>query len=350
MPNRLCLWVRDYTRGGMHLAAAPLLSAILFSALTSTLTSALTMIASAQVASSQVSPVTGTGPSTGHPPASKPQSSENLPVPGRPVPADRGNLSEHNIEWVATQPPQVQMEFLLGAAVNHDIGATNLIAGMVEGWRGKLKASDRWKTLQDTALYSNDLRVRAAAIEINLAVRDIAKTDEEADRLIETAHKLPDSRPYFAWELGMLGNRGVRTGRIHELLAEWIHDPNQQVRFWAVEGLAHLGTDDTIKNFLDVFRNDPSLDVRERAGCSLAKSGMMTRELRMKAVPGLIELGDDPGVQGTTRNWIYQALREITGVNLPNEPAAWRNWYSTHGAEKTRAFGKSDVWSVLGNN
>ncbi len=223
-------------------------------------------------------------------PAPKPRSGQDIAVPGRPVPADRGNLSEHNIEWVATQPPQVQMEFLLGAAVNHDIGATNLIAGMVEGWRGKLKATERWETLQDTALYSNDLRVRAAAIEINLAVRSIPKTDDEADQLIETARKLPDSRPYFAWELGMLANRGVRTAQIHELLAEWIHDPNQQVRFWAVEGLAHLGTDDTIKNFLDVFRNDPSLEVRERAGCSLAKSGMMTREQRMKAVPGLIGL------------------------------------------------------------
>src|SRR6202142_3438950 len=340
MRKRLCLCVRDYTRGGMQLAAAPLLLAIFFSALIS----ALTTIALAQVA-----PVTGPAPALRTGPASKPQSGENLAVPGHAVPADRGNLSEHNIEWVATQPPQVQMEFLLGAAVNHDIGATNLIAGMVEGWRGKLKASDRWETLQDTALYSNDLRVRAAAIEINLAGRSIPKTDEEADRLIETAHKLTDSRPYFAWELGILGNRGIRTARIHELLAEWIHDPNQQVRFWSVEGLAHLGTDDTIKNFLDVFRNDPSLEVRERAGCSLAKSGMMTREQRMKAVPGLIELGDDPAVQGTTRNWIYQALREITGVNLADDPAAWRNWYSAHGAEKVREFGKGDVWSVLGN-
>jgi hypothetical protein len=313
-------------------ADACLLFAMLFSALTQ----------------AQVSPIAA--PAPGHASSSKPQPGADIAVPGHDVPADRGNLSEHNIEWVATQPPQAQMEFLLGAAVNHDIGATNLIAGMVDGWRGKLRASNRWETLQDTALYSNDLRVRAAAIEINLAVRSIPKTDEEADQLIETAHKLPDSRPYFAWELGMLANRGIRTERIHELLAEWTHDPNQQVRFWSVEGLAHLGTDGTIKNFLDVFRNDPSLEVRERAGCSLAKSGMMTREQRMKAVPGLIELGDDPAVQGTTRNWIYQALREITGVNLADDPAAWRNWYAAHGAEKTREFGKGDVWSVLGNN
>jgi hypothetical protein len=278
------------------------------------------------------------------------QSGENLPVPGRPVAADYGKLSEHNMEWVQTQPPQVQMEFLLGAAVNHDVGATKMIAEMVEGWFGKLHDTPRWETLQDTALYSNDLRVKAAAIEINLALRHIEKTDEEADRLIDTANKLTGNRPYFAWELGMLANRGIETERIHELLEQWIRDPNQQTRFWSVEGLAHLGTDDTIKDFLEVFRNEPTLEVRERAGCSLAKSGMMTREQRLKAVPGLIDLADGPSLDATTRNWVYQALREITNVNLPNDPAAWRNWYSTHGAEKAREFGAGDPWSVLGNS
>jgi hypothetical protein len=283
-------------------------------------------------------------------PAPKPQSGEELPVPGRPVPADHGKLSEHNIEWLQTQPPQIEMEFLLGAAVNHDLGATKMIADMLESWRGKLHPTERWTSLQDTALYSNDLRVRATAIEINLVVRNLEKTDEAADRLMESAHKVPGNRPYAAWESGMLANRGVEKERIHELLSEWIHDKDQQTRFWSVEGLALLGTDDTIKNFLDVFRNDPALDVRERAGCSLAKSGMLTREQRMKAVPGLIELGDDPSLDATTRNWVYQALREITNVNLPNDPATWRNWYSTHGADKTREFGAGDSWSVLGNS
>jgi hypothetical protein len=254
------------------------------------------------------------------------------------------------MEWLQTQPPQAQMEFLLGAAVNHDVGATTMISKMVDDWRGTLQRTPRWESLQDTALYSNDLRVRAAAIEINLAVLNIAKTDEAADRLIASAEKIPGNRPFAAWELGMLANRGVEPGRIHELLASWIHDSDQKVRFWSVEGLAHLGTDDTLKNFLDVFRNDASLEVRERAGCSLAKSGMLTREQRMKAVPGLIDLGDDPSLDSTTRSWVYQALREITNVNLPNDSATWRNWYSAHGAEKAREFGQGDSWSVLGNN
>src|SRR5271166_508828 len=283
-------------------------------------------------------------------PPAKPQSGEELAIPGRPVPADYGKLSEHNIEWLQTQPAQTQMEFLLGAAVNHDVGATTMISRLVDDWHGRLHRTPRWESLQETALYSNDLRVRAAAIEINLAVTNLAETTEAADRLIESAQKYPGNRPFAAWELGMLANRGIETARIHELLSEWIHDPTQQTRCWSVEGLAHLGTDDTIKNFLDVFRNDPSLDVRERAGCSLAKSGMLTREQRMKAVPGLIELGDDPSLDATTRNWVYQALREITNVNLPNDPATWRNWYSTRGAEKSREFGKGDSWSVLGNS
>ncbi len=281
--------------------------------------------------------------------AQKPQSGEELPLPGKSVPADYSKLSEHNIEWLQTQPPQVQAEFLLQSAINHQKGATNLIEKLVDDWHGKLHATPRWEVLQDSALYSSDLRVRAAAIEINLAVRNLAKTDDAALGLIQSAEKQSSNRPYAAWELGMLANRGVQKERIHELLATWIHDTNQQTRFWAVEGLAHMGTDETIKNFLDVFRNDPSLEVRERAGCSLAKSGMLTREQRMHAVPGLLELTDDPSLDATTRGWIYQALREITDVSLPNDPATWRNWYASHGTERTQQF-RAESWAVLGNN
>jgi hypothetical protein len=274
---------------------------------------------------------------------------DQLPVPGKWVAAAHFKLSEHNIEWMQTQPPQVQAEFLLSAAINHDKGATDWINRLVDGWRGKLRRSQRWEDLQDTALYSNDLRVRAAAIEVNLAVNNLAKTDETADRLMRSAESNPGNRPWAAWELGMLANRGVEPERIHALLANYIHDPEQQTRFWAVEGLAHLGTDETIKDFLDVFRGDASMEVRERAGCSLAKSGMLTREQRMKAVPGLIDLGDDDSLNETTRNWVYQALREITNEPLPNNSAFWRSWYAKYGAARQQEFKQGDSWAVLGN-
>jgi len=277
-------------------------------------------------------------------------SGEQLPVPGRPVAADYGQLSEHNREWVLTQPPQTQAEFLLGAAINHDHGATDMINKMVDDWHGKVHFTQKFDNLDMTALYSNDLRVRAAAIEINLAVFNLSKTEEAADRLMVSAEKSESWRPYANWELGMLANRGVEPEKIYQFLRGYLHDPNEKTRHWAVEGLAHLGTDDTIKDFLDVFRSDPSLEVRERAGCSLAKSGMLTREQRMLAVPGLIDLAEDPGLDATTRSWVYQALREITNEHLGNDLAAWKNWYASQGAKRRDEFHRGDQWAVLGNN
>jgi len=204
--------------------------------------------------------------------------------------------------------------------------------------------------LETTALYSNDLRVRAAAIEIDLVVNNLAKTEDTAKQLMESGKHQASNRPWDAWELGMLASRGIEADRIHELLTLWVHDDKQQTPFWAVEGLAHMGSDETIKDFLDVLRNDPSMDVRERAGCSLAKSGMLTREQRMQAVPGLLALTDDPSLDATTRVWVYQALREITNENLPNDSATWRNWYSSKGAARTQEFRQADSWAVLGNS
>jgi len=279
-----------------------------------------------------------------------PSSGEQLPVPGRPVAADHSQLSEHNIEWMMTLQPQEQMEFLLQAAINHDHGATDYINKMVEGWHGKLHSTPRWQVLQDTALYSNDLRVRAAAIEINLAVFNLAKSPETVENLIKAGERSEKNRPFAAWEMGMLANRGVELERVRSVLESYLHDPDQQTRFWAVEGLAHLGTDETIKDFVEVLHTDASMGVRERGGCSLAKSGMLTREQRMKAVPGLIEVGEDNSLDPTTRSWVYQALREITNVNLPNDPAKWRTWWLNSGAATIQEFHQGDSWAVLGNN
>ena len=277
-------------------------------------------------------------------------SGEQVPVPGRSVPADYGQLSEHNREWVVTQPPQTQAEFLLGAAINHDRGATDLINKMVDGWHGKLHYTQKFDDLQMTALYSNDLRVRAAAIEINLAVYNLSKTEETAEHLMASADKTPSYRPFALWELGMLANRGIEPQKIRDFIRTFLNNSDEKTRHWAVEGLAHLGMDDTIKDFVEVLHTDASLEVRERAGCSLAKSGMLTREQRMLAVPELVEVGEDATLDSTTRSWVYQALREITNEHLGNDPTAWRNWWATSGQKRRDEFRKGDQWSVLGNS
>jgi HEAT repeat protein len=96
----------------------------------------------------------------------------------------------------------------------------------------------------------------------------------------------------------------------------------------AINGLGLLGTEPTIPVLLEILRNDPSYDLRDRAACNLADSGMLSRDLRQKAVPELIRFLQDQTLDPTTRKWVLQALREITQQNLPDDPAAWLTWYA----------------------
>ena len=75
------------------------------------------------------------------------------------------------------------------------------------------------------------------------------------------------------------------------------------------------------------MHDDPSPIVRERAACSLAESGMLTHDQRLAAVPQLINYSDDPALDAQTHAWAFQALTDITKQRLPNDAAAWRNWY-----------------------
>ena len=276
-----------------------------------------------------------------------------------PVPVSKPVISEHEREWINEQNPQTQMEELMRAAINHEEGATAInheegataiIVEKLPSWHGRLRNTKTWTDLMMTALYSNDLRVRAAAIEINLEVQQLPKTPMAVEGIINNAQDNPEQRPWAAWMLGMLANRGVETDKVVALLEEWTHDSNEQTRIWAVEGLANVGTDSTVNDFVSILKNDDSMTVRERAGCSLAKSGMLTRVQRMQAVPGLIDLADDGGLNEQTRNWVYQALREITEQNLPNEPGAWRDWYLNHGQQTIQKFAAADSSQVLGNS
>ena len=125
------------------------------------------------------------------------------------------------------------------------------------------------------------------------------------------------------------GNLGVEPQRASQILLASIHDDEVEVRHWAVEGLAHLGTDETIDPLLQVFRDDPSPMIRERAACSLAQSGMLSESQRRSAVPRLLDYADDPSLDPQTRTWVFQALRDITGKTLPHDAGAWREWYGS---------------------
>ncbi|MBZ5571386.1 MAG: HEAT repeat domain-containing protein [Acidobacteriia bacterium] len=258
--------------------------------------------------------------------------SQFLTLQGKPKPASPAILSEHEVEHLDSEDPQAQAQLLLERAINHYQGASDQIATRVDSWRGKLKRTPQLESLITTALNANDLRVRAAAIEVDLAALGQAKTPDSVERLIQQAESGEQSQRIWAlWTMGLLGNRGVAPDRVSQFLITQLHDPNQDVRYWVVEGLAYLGTNDTIEPLLQTFHDDPSPTVRERAACGLAQSGMLSQEQRLTLVPRLLDFADDASLDAQTHTWVYQALRDITAQNLPNDPAAWRNWYNSTG-------------------
>jgi hypothetical protein len=55
---------------------------------------------------------------------------------------------------------------------------------------------------------------------------------------------------------------------------------------------------------------------------------MLTKEQRLTVVPTLLAYAEDASLDPTTKIWVYQALRDITGGSVPNDPVAWRNWWA----------------------
>jgi len=270
---------------------------------------------------------------TGNARAAFDQVTRLLSLQGKPQPASPAILSEHEIAKLDGESPQRQAELLLERAVNHYEGANDQISMRAEGWWGKLKLTPHFNSLITTALNSNDLRVRAAGVELDLTAMGAVKTPATVERLAQKAENGPRSQRVWAlWELGLLGNRGVVPERVNEILVSQISDSDPEVRHWAVEGLAYLGTNETIAPLLQAFHDDPSPMVRERAACSLAQSGMLTQEQRQSVIPHLLDYADDASLDAQTHGWVYQALRDITGQNLPNDSGSWRNWYSSSGS------------------
>jgi hypothetical protein len=254
-----------------------------------------------------------------------------LSLHGKPEPASANVLSEHEIEVLDRMAPQSQAQLLLERSINHYRGANDQIAARVDSWRGRIMLNQPLNSLFMTAINSDDLRVRAAAIEIDLACRNLEKSAATVDRLEPDARFGEQGpRANALWDIALLGNRGVEPERAAQILLASIHDDNVNVRYWAVEGLAYLGTNDTIVPLLQVFHDDPSPMIRERAACSLAQSGMLSEKQRRSAVPQLLDFAEDAALDQQTHTWVFQALRDITGQNLPHDPAAWRNWYNSH--------------------
>ena len=249
-----------------------------------------------------------------------------LLLAGPPIPASSGALSEHDREELDRMSPQDQATRLLEKAINHYKGAGEEIARRLDRWTGAIHSTPELEKLTNTAYFSSDLRIRMLALELWLVRDNVRKSPQTVDQLIRDAG-VPDDRQYFRLStLGILGNRGIEPEKVSSTLVQFIHAPSGGTRAAAINGLGLLGTESTIEPLLDVLRWDTSYDLRERAACNLADSGMLSQELRQKAVPGLIQFAQDGTLDATTKKWVFQALREITQQSLPDDGAAWARW------------------------
>lgn len=269
-------------------------------------------------------------------------------LPGKTGSADTTSAAAQpsaplTLEAISRLAPQSQAEQLLERAIARDFESLDAINRKLPVWHGQLRNTDHLYDLIHTALNSDDMRVRGSAIEIDLAAANLDKTPDSVARLVQQLHADPDDRTLGLWHLGALGNRGVEQKLVLAQLLHYVHDGNEVTRYWAVEGLALLGSDATVDPLLDRFAHDPSARVRKRAGCNLAKSGMLTKEQRLAAVPELLNLFDDDALDSTTRSWVYGALRLITGAELGNDSNAWRQWW----ANRTTAHKKPVLHNQL---
>jgi hypothetical protein len=258
-------------------------------------------------------------------------------------------LTDADLQHLQTLPQQAEAEELLDRAIQHDERALGLFEENIGVWRG-IKPSARMSELERRSRFSTDLRVRYANADLNLAMDGWPKTESSANQLIAQAEGDPEHRPYSVYHLGMLAGRGVAYARIYPVLVHYAkNDANPQVRQWAVEGMRYLGTDEALDELFDSFTHDPSLAVRDRAGCNVSDCGNFTRKQRMRMVPKLIELAADRETTPQMRNWAFLALGEITSVTLPADATAWRDWNAQHGNDKMAEFEESDWWKVVGD-
>jgi hypothetical protein len=262
-----------------------------------------------------------------------------VPVPGERVEGTTAKLSEVEAELVAGMAPQAQAEMLLQYAISHHLGATDEIKARVTLWRGAIKSTPSLETLFDVARNGDDLRVRAAAIEIELAATNTAKTSAQVDALLEPIGVSPKDARHEIYTLGLLANRGVETDRILNELRVLERSDEEVVRYQAYAAIANIGTDETVHDLVEAFHHDPASAVRiNGGGCGLAHCGMLTRAQRMLAIPGLIEMVEDKALDKLDVTYGYRALREITDEAIPDNAQQWRDWYAVHGAETTERF------------
>ena len=236
--------------------------------------------------------------------------------------------TDGDLEAISHLAPQQQAERLLELAIQRPDPSLSLIRRNFTSWRGHLEDSDRLFQLVLEALNSDDPRVRVAAVEIDLAANNLGESPESVEKLRQQIQSGTEGRFMALWRLGSLGNRGVEPAEALRMLQLYAHSRNQEVRFWAVEGLAMLGNNAAMNALLDILVRDPAPQIQQRAANGLSKSGLLTGEQRLTAVPQLLNLLDDDSIDEATQNLVGSTLEAITGASFGKDTDAWRDWWA----------------------
>lgn len=91
-----------------------------------------------------------------------------------------------------------------------------------------------------------------------------------------------------------------------------------------------LGNGESIDALVDILAHDRAAQIRERAANGLSRSGLLTGEQRLSAVPELLNLLDDDALDESTRNLVGATLETITGASFGKNADAWRQWWAHH--------------------
>ncbi|HXC32126.1 MAG TPA: HEAT repeat domain-containing protein [Verrucomicrobiae bacterium] len=223
---------------------------------------------------------------------------------------------------------QAEAEGLLQRAVAGDSAAADQIVAQSGNWVGKTRRTPQTDQFIAVGINAQDLRARAASLQAQLALDGIPLSARGFAILAQAAGN-PQQRAWALWLLGALGNRGVDPVHAAKVIGAYLSDPDVAVRTSAVQGLALLGTDETIPMLLDRFRNDPAPPVQDQAACGMAEAGMYSHAQRMVAAASLVGWVDDSLLSQQQRTWAAQALHDISGQNFGSDSAAWRNWYQS---------------------
>ncbi len=272
---------------------------------------------------------------------------------GRSAPpfARTAAMKQASLEEVLAWSPQQQAEELMARAIEHDSSAPPAMTQRMPIWVGHLQLTSNLGQLEDRARYSSDLRVRRSEADLELALDGWSETPNSADLLMSLAKSDPASRPRALYFLGILAGDDVESERAHQFILDSArNNPDPTARQWATEGLRFVGTDAALDELFEIFSQDRSFAVRDRAGCNITDCGVFERKQRLRLVPRLIDLVSDSHANPQMRNWSFLALRGITDENLPSDAAAWRNWYNEKAPAKLAEFAALDWWQVRGDN